>query len=165
MNREQKETVIQELKNNFSSSEASFLVAYKGLSVAQVQALRRKLRAQGSEFKVVKARLMKRAAEGVEGIKELSPFFKNQVALVFANKEVAPVAKTLVDFSKEFNALTLVVGCAEKHLMSVDEIKMLASLPSREVLLAQLCGVLQAPMASLARVVNLIHEQSMKQTA
>jgi len=165
MNRHDKEQIVQELKTDFSSREASFLVSYKGLSVAQVQTLRRKLRAHGGEFKVAKARLMKRAAEGVTGAEELSPYFKNQIALVFANKEVTPVAKILVEFSKENNALTLVVGCADKHLIELSEIKMLASLPSREILLAQLCGVLQAPIASLARVIKLIQEQAEKQTA
>src|SRR5580698_3870453 len=105
MNRQEKEQVIKSLKNEFAESQASFLVGYKGLTVAQVQALRRKLRSQGGEFKVVKARLMKRAAEGVVGAQELEPYFKNQVALVFVNKEVAPIAKTLVDFSKENTAL------------------------------------------------------------
>lgn len=162
MNRQEKEQVIKSLKNEFAESQASFLVGYKGLTVAQVQALRRKLRSQGGEFKVVKARLMKRAAEGVVGAQELEPYFKNQVALVFVNKEVAPIAKTLVDFSKENTALMIVVGCADKQLMEAGDIKLLASLPSREVLLAQLCGVLMAPIATMARTVKLVQEQKEK---
>ena len=162
MNRDNKELVVQKLKNDFASNEASFLVNYKGLTVAQVQALRKKLRTQGGDFKVVKARLMKLAVQGIAGIDELIPYFKDQVALVFVNKEVSPVAKTLVDFSKENKALTLVIGCNEKQLMQVNDIQLLANLPSREVLLAQLCGVLAAPMAQLARVVNIISEQKEK---
>ncbi len=162
MNRQEKELIIKDLKDSFSASPASFLVGYKGLTVAEVQTLRRKLREQGGVFKVTKARLMKRAAEGVAGAQELSPYFKEQIAVVFARKEITPIAKTLVDFAKENKGLSVVVGSAEHEFLDSSAIKFMASLPSREVLLAQLCGVLMAPVASLARVVNSIKEEAEK---
>jgi large subunit ribosomal protein L10 len=159
MNRQEKEQVIQSLKDSFSASQAAFLVGYKGLSVKEVQTLRRKLRDQGGTFKVTKARLMKLAAEGVTGVQDLTPYFKEQVALVFAQKDVAPIAKTLIDFAKEHKALSVVAGSAEQSLLDNRAIVFMATLPSREILLAQLCGVLMAPAASLARVINSVKEQ------
>ncbi len=162
MNRHEKEQVIKYLKDSFTASPASFLVEYKGLTVSELQALRRQLRDQGGVIKVTKARLMKRAAEGVAGAQELSPYFKEQIAVVFAQKEIAPVAKTLVNFAKGNKGLIIVVGSAEQEFLDGNAIKFMASLPPREILLAQLCGVLMAPVASLARVVNSIKEEAEK---
>lgn len=160
MNRQEKELVIQSLKDSFAASHASFVVGYKGLSVKEVQALRRKLRDQGGVFKVTKARLMKLAAEGVTGVQDLTPYFKEQVGVVLANKEVAPIAKVLIEFAKDNKGLNVVVGSMEQELLDGKAITFMATLPSREVLLAQLCGVLMAPAAQLARVINGIKEKT-----
>ena len=120
-----------------------------------MQQLRSDLRSKGGSLKVAKARLMKRAVEGETGIGELSEFFKDQVGLVFAEKEVADVAKILSDFSKEHKSLELVAGYFDSRVIAKEKIAQIASLPSREVLLSQLCGTLQAPMSALVRVLNM----------
>ena len=156
MNRQQKENVVEILKNSFETSQASFLVGYKGLNVAQVLKLRKQLRNQGASFKVAKVTLMKRVAHDVPSIGDLIPFFKDQVALVFAQHESPAIAKILYEFAKENKQLTVLGGCMDSVVLSKESVKILATLPSREILLAQVCGTLQAPISGLAHVLNML---------
>jgi len=155
MNRQQKELVVDGLRKDLLSSKAAFLVVYKGLNVGQMQELRSSLRSKGGALKVAKARLMKRAVDGQEGIGDLVPFLHDQVGLVFAGEEVADVAKALSDFAKG-SSLDLVAGVFESTIIEKEKIIQIASLPPREVLLAQLCGTLNAPIAGLARALNMM---------
>jgi large subunit ribosomal protein L10 len=156
MNRQEKATVVDTLRQDFKNSQAAFLIGYQGMTVAQVQKLRENLRKYNGEFKVAKARLMKRAVEGLEGPSALTPYFKNQVGLVFAPKESPAIAKVLYDFSKDNAKLQLVIGCLDAKLLDNNLIVRIASLPSREILLAQVCGTINAPLASLVRVLDQI---------
>jgi large subunit ribosomal protein L10 len=159
MNRHEKESSIASLKEQFSKSQATFLVSYKGLTVMQLQKLRRAVRAEGGAFQVAKTTMMKRAVEGMGCADALTPYFKEQVALVFVDGQMPAVAKALRDFSKENEALGVVVGCADSSLMTSDVIMRIATLPSREVLLAQTCGTLKAPIAKLASVLEALREK------
>lgn len=154
MNRQQKAEIVGSLKDSFSHSPASFLVGFQGLTVAQMQKLRSELRKQGGTLKVTKARLMRRAVDGLKGSEELAPFFKGQVGIVFA-KESPAVAKVLFEYAKNNEALKLVVGCLDEQLLNGASIARIATLPSKEVLLAQVCGTLQAPLAGCVRVLNM----------
>ncbi|KKP35813.1 MAG: 50S ribosomal protein L10 [candidate division TM6 bacterium GW2011_GWF2_32_72] len=156
MNRQEKEQVVQVLKASFADSQASFLVNYQGLTVGQLQALRKELRNNGASFKVAKARLMKIAVQDVSGVDFLAPYLKEQVGLVFAKGEAPAVAKVLVDYSREFTALKLVAGGMESQLLTGASITALASLPSRDVLLAMVCGTLKAPIVKLDVVLNML---------
>lgn len=157
MNRQEKEHVLKSLQNDFSASNAAFLVGVKGLTVSQLQKLRKDLRPKGGKLKVTKARLMKIAADDVgDGLDVLNPFFKDQIAVVFAGNEPSGIAKVLFDFSKTNTSLKLIAGCFDKQLLNEQSIKQVAQLPSKEVLLAMLCGTLQAPVAQLARVLNIL---------
>lgn len=162
MNRQQKELVVQLLREQFTQSPASFVVGYKGLTVVQMQELRRKVRASGGSLKVTKARLMKLAVDS--NTEMLKPYFKEQVGIVFANQEATAVAKALYDFSKNHEALQLVAGQFESQLLDKKAIARIAMLPSRDQLLAILCGTLQAPISALARVINM-HAQALQQPA
>ena len=159
MNRQEKEAAIQEVSELFKTSQAAFVVNYKGLPVALMQALRKGLLENQSTFKVTKGRLMKIAFKDFQGTEEFSQHFKDQVGLVFVNKDISSVAKKLVTFSNENPALTVVSGYFESKVLDANKIKFLASLPSREVLIAQLAGTLQAPIAYLARALQLVKEQ------
>ncbi len=163
MNRQQKESVIKNINDQLKTANASFLVGYKGLSVAQIQSLKAQLRNVDGVFKVTKARLMKLAAHDLSGIDGFKDEFKNQVGLVFVKKDVPSVAKVLVDFSTSNEQLDIVSGFFESKSMSKEQIKYLASLPSREVLLAILAGTLQAPIASLARLLNVVAKKDQAQ--
>lgn len=154
MNRQEKSLVIDTLKNDFENSQASFLVNYKGLTVAQLQALRKELRNTGSSFKVAKARLVKIAAQDINNAEPLTPFLKEQVGVVFAYKDVSAVAKVLHNFAKQNEQCKLVAGCFESKPLSEEAINRIALLPSREVLLAQVCGTLKAPITGLVVALN-----------
>src|SRR5438477_8064114 len=110
MNRQQKESVVELFNKDFSASKGSFFVDYCGLTVDQMQQLRRELREKGGSLKVAKMRLVRRALESVADFKGLSDYCKNQVGVVFAydEAEVPAVAKTLNNFAKTYNSLGLV---------------------------------------------------------
>jgi large subunit ribosomal protein L10 len=156
MNRQQKSDVIMELKESFSGSPASFVVGVQKLTVTQLQALRSKLRQNGGTLKIAKARLMRRAASGLEGAGVLDPYFKEQIGVVFTAGQTPAIAKVLYDFSKDHQAFTIVAGYMEAEFLDKNAIVRVASLPPREVLLAQVCGTLKAPMNNMATVLNLL---------
>lgn len=160
MNRQQKEQVIESLKNNLHANKLSFVVDYKGLSVAKLMALRRKLQKDGAILKVAKVTFIKRAVEESPKAKALMPFLSNQIALVFSKDESPATAKALYDFSKENPQFHLLAGCLDKQIMNPDLIKAFALLPSREILLAQLCGLLKASVTKLAVVLKMASERS-----
>lgn len=160
MKRAQKETVVADFKKLFETSQATFLVNYKGVDVPFVQSLRRELRDSGAVFKVTKARLMKIAVKDVKGAEDFGTQFKDQIGLVFVSSEEVPTAaKTIVKFSKENDALAVMSGFFESRVMSKAEVEALASLPSRDVLIATLAATLQAPIATLARALNAVKEK------
>lgn len=159
MNRQEKSAVVDQLRNDFEGSQAIFVVAYKGLTVSLMQSLRKELRKHEGSFKVAKGRLMKRATEGLTNLEPLHPYFKNQIGLIFAEKNSPTVAKVIVDFAKDNAALQVLVGCFEERFFDSTTVKRLAALPSREILLAQLCGALKSPMVKLAITIKQISEQ------
>lgn len=156
MNRQEKSQLVTELKGQFSQASGSILVGYKGLSVNQLQKLRRGVRQNGGQFKVTKARLMRLAAQDLENAQPLLPYFKEQVGLVFMNSQDPAIIKFLHTFSKENEAFKLVAGAMGAGLVDASTLKKLALLPSREVLLSQLCGVLKAPISKLAFVLQQV---------
>ncbi len=159
MNRQQKEQVVDVLRDNFSNSAASLLVGYRGLTVLQLQTLRKELRQHGGTVKVSKARLMHRAAQGIKGVEEMQPYFKDQIAVVFSKQDVPAVAKSLYEFSKENAALSIIAGCFEQQLLDAQAVVEIASLPPKKVLQAKLLGVLQGPVRSLAVCLSMKTKQ------
>ena len=156
MNRQQKESVVELFHKDFLANKGTFLVNYSGLTVGQMQQLRRQLREKGGALKIAKMRLVKRALVNVEGVDGLLSHCKNQLGVVFAydSSEVSGVAKALNDFSKKNESLGLIAGCMDAQLLDKTAIVRIASLPSKEVLLAQLCGTLNAPLTSLVCGLN-----------
>ncbi len=153
MNKQQKEALVADIKQKFNESEATFLVGYKGLDVSSLQTLRRSLRTQGGTFKVSKATLMRIATKDVPGAQDFANDFENQVGLVFA-REISSVAKSLADFAKENVALQIISGFYEAKRLDKNQVGLIASLPSKNVLIAQLAGTLQAPISGLACQLN-----------
>ncbi len=159
MNRQQKEAVVNDFKHLLTESKAVFLVKYKGLSVAKMQSLRRDLREQDGLLRVTKARLMKIAASGIDGIDDFKNDFKDQVGLVFAKNDMIPVAKALVEFSKKEGLLQVISGFDGTKLMDLSEIEYLASLPPKDILRAQLVATLQYPISGLVNTLNMMLAQ------
>jgi large subunit ribosomal protein L10 len=156
MNREQKGIIIDSIKGDFSNSGASFVVGYKGLTVHQMQTLRKELRAKNGTFKVAKGRLIKLATQGLEGADKLAPYFKEQIGVVFAQGEMPAVAKVLFDFAKQNSNLKLVAGFFDAQVMPSADVERIATLPSREVLLAQACFTAKFPIQRLVWTLQAI---------
>lgn len=159
MNRQQKDNVIQELSQKFVENQAAFVVKCQGLSVGELHQLRINLEKKDGELKVAKNRLVKLAISKHADCDALTPVMKGQTAVVFAKKDFTGVAKVLHDFSKKHELLEIVAGCCESQFFDKQGVVALAKVPSREVLLARLCGVLQAPIAKLAFVVAQVGAQ------
>ena len=155
MNKSQKEVVVASIKEQFSQSAASFLVGVKGLSVEELESLRGELRKEEGRLQIAKVRLMKRALHEVEAVQQLEPYMQDQIGLVFAKKEVPGVAKVLCGLSKKIKSLRVVVGTMDASLLDESAINIMATLPSREVLLGQVARTLQAPTANF---VSLLHQ-------
>jgi len=159
MNKQQKALQVNELKENFSASQASFLISFKGMPVATMQALRRELSAVDGKLKIAKMRLVKKAVEVDDSMKELLPYLKDQLGVVFSKGEAPAVAKVLHIFAKNNESLGLVIGTLDKKLLNKSEIEEIATLPSREVLLAQLCYVLQASVVQTVMTLDILAKQ------
>jgi large subunit ribosomal protein L10 len=159
MNRQKKSGVIESLKNDFATSKASFIVGLQGLTVREMESLRQKLRKDGGKLQVAKGRLAKIAIRDVSSVQVLIPYCKNQVGFVFAADQPPVIAKVLYDFSKNHELLSLVAGCLDAQLVNSESIVRIANLPSREVVLAQLCGVLKAPVVGFA---SLLHQMPVR---
>jgi large subunit ribosomal protein L10 len=156
MNRQQKEDLVQVLHQEFADAHASFLVDYQGLTVNSLQDLRKKLREHQGIFKVAKARLMKRAVDGQQGSDAFASSLHGQVALVFAENDVPAVAKALHAFALANEKLKLLGGFMDARAINAAGVVRLASLPSREVLLGQVCGTMKAPINNFVGVLNML---------
>ncbi len=154
MNRQEKEMLVQDLRGRFSDSQAAFLVGVQGLTVAQMQQLRRSVRAKDGSMLVAKNTLLDLAAAEVDGVADLRPHFRSQLAIVFAKSDVPGIAKVLFDASKEFEKLEASAGYFEGAVLTKQKIEFLATLPPREVLLAQVCAGIQAPISGFASVLH-----------
>ncbi|MCT4783637.1 MULTISPECIES: 50S ribosomal protein L10 [Exiguobacterium] len=160
----QKSALVDEIAEKMQASVGTIVVDYRGLTVEEVTTLRKSLRDAGIEFKVYKNGLLRRAAtqSGFDGLDEV---FTGPTAVAFSNEDVVAPAKILNDFSKEHKALELKGGIIEGKVTSLEEVKALAELPSREGLLSMLLSVLQAPIRGLAVATNAIAEQKEEQSA
>jgi len=154
MNRQQKENTVESLEQKFAQSQAAFFVNCQRMTVLQMEELRGILNGKNSELKVAKNRLVKLALKGMPGSETLSPMLKGQSAVVFAQKDFTAVAKVLFDFSKDNEVLEIFAGCGESQIFDKSAVAKLAKLPSREVLLAQLCCVMNAPVSSFVNVLR-----------
>lgn len=152
LNLEQKKQVVADIKEKLQNSSGVVLADYRGLTVSQVTELRAQLRQAGVEYRVLKNNLVRRAAEEV-GIEGLDEYLVGPTAVAFSEDPVAP-AKILADFAKNHKVFTIKAGIVEGKVVDEAGVKALASLPSREVLLAQVLRGMQAPLAGMANVLQ-----------
>ncbi|MEU8139130.1 50S ribosomal protein L10 [Streptodolium elevatio] len=148
MARPDKAAAVAELADQFRGSNAAVLTEYRGLTVAKLKELRRSL-GENAEYAVVKNTLTKIAANEA-GISELDDLLEGPSAIAFVSGDPVEAAKSLRDFAKANPLLVIKGGVLEGKALSADEIKKLADLESREVLLAKLAGAMQASMAKAA---------------
>lgn len=159
MKKHQKQATIENLETRFSSSQAAFLVNYQGLSVSQMKQLRFALDDKGGSLKVAKNRLARLALKDLSGCQGLDSLLVGQLAYVFAKGDMTSVAKVLNDFAKNNEKLKIVAGCSEAKVYDAKSVRAIAALPSREVLLSQLCGVLSMPVILFALALKAVAEK------
>lgn len=153
--RPDKVAVVDEVTAKLNEASAVFVTEYRGLTVSQFADLRKPLRDAGAEHKVYKNTLVKLAATaaGMEGLHE---HLVGPTALTFVSGDVAAAAKALTEQAKATPALIIKGGIMGDTLMSADELKVLADLPPRDVLLAQFAGALQAPLVKTAGLLQAL---------
>lgn len=152
MAREQKAQIIDSLQEIFSKCSTGILTDYRGLTTAEISALRRKLRESGVEYRVVKNTLAQFAAKRA-GMDELAGSFEGPVAIAFGYGEITEPAKVLTEHARTAKlTLSIKGGFLGERLLSSDDVKILATLPTREVLISQVIAGIQSPIVGLVSV-------------
>ena len=151
--RPEKASIVSDLSEKLNRSPFLLVTDYQRMKVDQFGELRNRLAPAGAEVRVVKNSFLKRAMAD-SGMPDVADKLTGQTAIVMGEKDVAPVAKILKMFAAEFKIAALKIGVVNKEVMSTSDVEALAELPSREILLAQLLGLLQAPATRLVRVLN-----------
>ena len=155
---ELKQPIVDEIAGNLKDAAGVVLCEYRGITVEQDTRLRKQLREAGVKYKVYKNTLVKRAIEG-SAYESLSQDLTGPTAMAISETDATAPARILSNFAKEAEALVLKSGVVEGNYYGTDEIKQLASIPSREELLSKLLGSIQSPITNFARVVQQIADK------
>lgn len=157
---EQKKQVVSEITEKLRSAKSVVLVEYKGLTVEKATELRNKCREVGVEYKVYKNSLMRFAFKEL-GYEDINVNLEGPNAIAISFNDELAAAKVTNDFAKTSNeTLVIKAGIAEGKVMNADQMKQLASVPPREVLLGQLAGVLQGNIRNLAYMLDQISKKN-----
>jgi large subunit ribosomal protein L10 len=151
---EKKKNIIDSLEQTFAKSNSGILTNYRGLKTADVVALRRKLREVGVEYHVVKNTLARKAAEKA-GKNEITSIFEGPMAIAFVKEDISKSAKVIIDHIAATKiAMAIKGGFLGNRLLSAKEVSTIATLPSREVLVAKVMGGIQGPLYGLLNQIN-----------
>lgn len=150
MDRAQKEELVTSLGEVFKSTSVVVVAHYSGLTVAQLQTLRRQMKASGATVKVAKNRLAKIALEGSD-VAHVAPLLKGPTIIAYSSDPVA-APKVAVDFAKANDKFVILGGAFGKTALNVDGVKALATMPSLDELRAKLVGLIQAPATKIAQL-------------
>lgn len=153
--RSEKESVVAEVKTKIDESDAVIVTEYRGLSVTALANLRRELRKAGCEYRVYKNTLARFAAREA-GIEGLDTLLVGPTALAFVKGDVAAVAKSLKEYARTNPLLVIRGGAVAGKAVSAKDVDVLAELPSREVMLSQFAGMLQAPLVKTAGLLQAL---------
>lgn len=148
--KEQKAEQVDLLTEKLKKAKVAVLTDYRGLTVAQLQELRGKLRGGDVEYRVIKNTLARRAAQAA-GVSALESELKGPIAIAFGYEDLSVPSKLINDFVRTTRLkLDIMGGLVEGRVFSSEQVKQLADMPSRETLIAQLAGAMQSPLAQLA---------------
>lgn len=150
-NKQSKQLVISEVKDDLKNAKTAIVTDYRGLNVEQITTLRRALRAENVKYFVVKNTLASIAAHEL-GLEALDTYLEGPTAIAYGFDDPVAPAKILTKFAKQFDKLEIKGGLLQGTLLDPIRIKVLADLPPREVLLAQVAGTFAAPMVGFAGV-------------
>jgi large subunit ribosomal protein L10 len=150
----QKAETVVALKKTLEESKGAILTEYRGLSVADITSLRRKLRPLDAEFHIVKNTLLKRASDGIIENEGFNQLLEGPTAIGFIKGESAATAKAILDWAKDHKTFVIKGGYVEGRLLSADQVIALSKLPTKEVLIAQMLGSLNSPITGLVGTLN-----------
>ena len=151
---QQKIDSVAEIKKNLEGHQLAVLTKYIGINADQVSRLRAELRAKQVEYKVFKNTLAQRALDELE-LGDAAKFMDGPTAWAFANDPVAPT-KIFKDFSKDVPQVEMLGGILDGKIVSKSQLEVLASLPSREVLLTQIVSTIAAPIRNAVTAINAV---------
>jgi len=157
LNLQEKQAVVAEVSAQVAQAQTMVLAEYRGIGVSDITLLRANARKSGVYFHVLKNTLARRAVQGTpfEGLAE-----KMIGPLVYSiSADAVAAAKVVYDFARTNDKLVVKAGAYNGKVLDVTGVNALATVPSKEVLLAQLCGLLQSPVSGLARVLSAVAEQ------
>jgi len=149
----EKENLVVQIKDRLNGAGAVLLADYRGLTVKEMQELRNHMRAAGSELKVYKNSLTEIAIREL-ALPSLDAYLAGPTAIIFTGEDPVAPAKALTAFAKTHKALELKGGLVENQVVDADGLKVIATLPSREELIAKLLGTMLNPLTGFARVLN-----------
>lgn len=153
---ENKQQIVADLKNTLSESSMMLVINYRGMTVAEITALRRRLRETGAVCKVTKNTLMGKAIEGNDNWSALSPLLQDSTAFIMVKEDVSGAVKAYQEFQKTSKKTEVLGGVMEGKLLTDKDIKVIADLPSKEQLIAQIAGSVSSIIANVAIAVNEI---------
>jgi large subunit ribosomal protein L10 len=155
MDRKGKEALREVAEGRFGKANAAIVAEYRGLTVASLTELRKALKKVNGEFRIVKNRVAKKAVLGkAESAKEIADSLKGPVGIAFLYGDAAAGAKALTEFEKSNELFKITAGVMDSRRLSSKEVAAIASLPSKEVLLGQIVGLLVSPHRGLLGVLN-----------
>ncbi|MBR3300516.1 MAG: 50S ribosomal protein L10 [Clostridia bacterium] len=152
---EQKQKLVADLAEKLNGSIAGVIVDYKGITVADDTALRKELRENNIDYFVVKNTLLYRALEGT-GLEDMRATLEGTTAIALSKEDHTAAARILAKFAEKNETFSIKTGFLEGKVIDLATIDSLAKLPTKEVLLASVCNVFQAPIAAFARAVQAI---------
>ena len=156
---ELKAPVVAEIAEAVKDAQSVVLVDYRGLTVDQDTALRKQLRAAGVTYKVYKNTMMNFAFKGTD-FEALAPYLEGPSAIAISTTDATAPARELANFAKTAEKLEIKGGVVEDTYYDAKGMQVIATIPSREILLGRLLGSMQSPITNFARVLNQIAEQN-----
>jgi large subunit ribosomal protein L10 len=157
LNLQEKQAVVAEVSAQVAQAQTIVLAEYRGIKVGDITALRATARKSGVYFRVLKNTLARRAVQGTQ-FESLSEKMVGPLVYSISSDAIA-AAKIVHEFAKTNDKLVVKGGSYKGTILDTAGVNTLASIPSKEVMLAQLCGLLQSPVSGLARVISAIAEQ------
>jgi large subunit ribosomal protein L10 len=158
VSRAKKQTLLDGYGEELASAEHAFVVGFKGITVEQVTELRRRVRAKGGHYVVVKNTLARRVVSG-KPLEQVRDHFTGPTAIVYSAGDPFAVAKVLTEFAKEAPVLQFKAGVVEGRPIAANQVADIAAMPGRQELIAKLLYLLQSPVARLVRVLAAIGPQ------
>lgn len=149
-NRESKSAEITEIQDRLKDSQLAVLINYQGLTVAEITNLRSRLRPMGGTCKIGKNTLVRRAVDGDEKWQSMTELLKGSTALLLVNEDIGGVIKAYKGFQKESKKTELVGGVLEGRVLTPAQVEAIGDLPSKEQLIAQIAGGINALATKLA---------------